>query len=255
MGMRARPFKIADAYEPLAYDEGKFVIYPGMFASWFYFSSNYNRKFAIDLNPYFTKFFEKDWINYGFNIVPRYRFNDQFSLVYSFLFDRTNNDVGRISFNENENTIFARRRRVTFENTIQGKYSINETMNFNLNLRHYWSYVINENILTLQNDGGLLPNNDFTTNRNRNLSLWNLDFSYVWWFTPGSQVTVLYRNNASVLNREFSREFNSNFNDVINERNLNHIFSISVRYFIDYNSVKNSRFVKSFTKPKERIHF
>jgi hypothetical protein len=255
MGMRARPFKIADAYEPLAYDEGKFVIYPGMFASWFYFSSNYNRKFAIDLNPYFTKFFEKDWINYGFNIVPRYRFNDQFSLVYSFLFDRTNNDVGRISFNENENTIFARRRRVTFENTIQGKYSINETMNFNLNLRHYWSYVINENILTLQNDGSLLPNNDFTTNRNRNLSLWNLDFSYVWWFTPGSQVTVLYRNNASVLNREFSREFNSNFNDVINERNLNHIFSISVRYFIDYNSVKNSRFVKSFTKPKERIHF
>jgi hypothetical protein len=255
MGMRARPFKIADAYEPLAYDEGKFVIYPGMFASWFYFSSNYNRKFAIDLNPYFTKFFEKDWINYGFNIVPRYRFNDQFSLVYSFLFDRTNNDVGRISFNENENTIFARRRRVTFENTIQGKYSINETMNFNLNLRHYWSYVINENILTLQNDGSLLPNNDFTTNRNRNLSLWNLDFSYVWWFTPGSQVTVLYRNNASVFNREFSREFNSNFNDVINERNLNHIFSISVRYFIDYNSIKNSRFVKSFTKPKERIHF
>ena len=43
--------------------------------------------------------------------------------------------------------------------------------------------------------------------------------------------------------------------DAFDTDNLNHIFSISVRYFIDYNSIKNSRFVKSFTKPKERIHF
>jgi hypothetical protein len=254
-GMLARPFKIADAYEPRAYDEGKFVIYPGSFGSWLYFSSNFNRKFAIDLNPYVNKFFEKDWINYGFSIVPRYRFNDRFSLVYNFNFDRTNKDVGWIAFDENDNTIFARRRRVTLENTIQGKYSINETMNFNLNLRHYWSYSINENILTLQNDGSLLPNTDYTTNRNRNLNLLNLDFSYVWWFTPGSQVTVLYRNNAALFSREFSTEFRSNFNDVINGDNLNHIFSISVRYFIDYNSLKNSRLSKTFTKPKEKIHF
>lgn len=237
-GIRARPFKIVDLYEPRAYDEGKFVNYPGRLNSSMYFSSNFNRKFAIDINPYFTKFFQDDWINYGFRVVPRYRFNDRFSLVYSVSFDRTNNDLGWIAFDDIDNTIFAQRRRVTVENTIQGKYSINETMNFNLNLRHYWSYAINENILTLQNDGSLLPNNDFTTNRNRNLNLFNLDFSYVWWFTPGSQVTVLYRNNASVFNREFSREFNSNFNDVINGDNLNHTFSISVRYFIDYNSLK-----------------
>ena len=237
-GIRARPFQIVDLYEPRAYDEGKFVTYPGLLASWMYFSSNFNRKFAIDINPYFTKFFQDDWINYGFSIVPRYRFNDRFSLVYNLSFDRTNNDLGWIAFDDTDNAIFAQRRRVTVENTMQGKYSINETMNFNLNLRHYWSYAVNENILTLQNDGTLLPNNDFTTNRNRNLNLWNLDFSYVWWFTPGSQVTVLYRNNSQLFSRNFSREFNSNFNDVINGDNLNHTFSISVRYFIDYNSLK-----------------
>jgi hypothetical protein len=254
-GLRARPLEIVDLYEPRAYDEGKFVTYPGRFASWIYFSSNFNRKFAIDLNPYFTKFFEKGWINYGFLINPRYRFNDRFSLVYNFFFDRTENDVGWIAFDDDNNTIFARRRRLTIENTLQGKYSVNETMNFNLNLRHYWSYAINEDILTLQNDGSLIDNSDFTSNRNRNLNLWNLDLSYVWWFTPGSQVTVLYRNNAALFTREFSRDFNSNFNDAISLQNTNHTFSISVRYFIDYNSTKNSRFVKSFTKPKERIRF
>ena len=254
-GVRSRPLEVADFYEPRANSEGRFVMFPGSAGGFVYFSSNFNRKFAIDLYPYVTKFFEKDWINYGFLINPRYRFSDKFSLVYNFTYDRTNNDVGWIAFDENDNSIFARRKRITIENTIQGKFSVNETMNFNLNLRHYWSYVINENILTLQNDGSLLPNNDFTTNRNTNLNLWNLDFSYVWWFTPGSQVTVLYRNNSQLFSRNFSREFNSNFNDAINSQNLNHIFSISVRYFIDYNSLKKLQLSKTFTKPSTRQRF
>ena len=254
-GLRARPVSVADFYEPRSINEEKFVMYPGRIGGFIYFSSNFNRKFAIDLNPFVTKFFDQGWLNYGFTINPRYRFSDKFSLVYNFYYDRTNNDVGWIAFDENDNTIFARRKRITIENTIQGKFSVNETMNFNLNLRHYWSYAVNNDILTLQDDGSLLPNNDFTTNRNRNLNLWNLDFSYVWWFTPGSQVTVLYRNNSQLFSRDFSREFGSNFNDAINSENLNHIFSISVRYFIDYNSIKNSRLSKTFTKPKEKVHF
>jgi hypothetical protein len=254
-GIRARPVEVADFYEPRSINEEKFVMYPGRIGGFIYFSSNFNRKFAIDLNPFVTKFFDQGWLNYGFTINPRYRFSDKFSLVYNFYYDRINNDVGWIAFDENDNTIFARRKRITIENTIQGKFSVNETMNFNLNLRHYWSYAVNNDILTLQYDGSLLPNYDFTTNRNRNLNLWNLDFSYVWWFTPGSQVTVLYRNNSELFSREFSREFSSNFNDAINSQNLNHIFSISVRYFIDYNSIKNSRLSKTFTKPKEKVHF
>lgn len=248
-GLRARPLEVADFYETRSNDEEKFVIYPGRIGGFVYFSSNFNRKFAIDLNPFVTKFFEKGWLNYGFVINPRYRFSDKFSLVYNFFYDRTNNDVGWIAFDENDNTIFARRKRITIENTIQGKFSVNETMNFNLNLRHYWSFAVNNDIFTLQDDGSLLPNTDFTTNINRNLNLWNLDFSYVWWFTPGSQVTFLYRNNSQLFSRDFSREFNTNFNDAINSQNLNHIFSISVRYFIDYNTVKNSNLHKTVTNP------
>jgi len=248
-GLRARPLEVADFYETRSNDEEKFVIYPGRIGGFVYFSSNFNRKFAIDLNPFVTKFFEKGWLNYGFVINPRYRFSDKFSLVYNFFYDRTNNDVGWIAFDENDNTIFARRKRITIENTIQGKFSVNETMNFNLNLRHYWSFAVNNDIFTLQDDGSLLPNTDFTTNRNRNLNLWNLDFSYSWWFTPGSQVTVLYRNNSSMFSREFSREFESNFKDVIDNQNLNHLFSISIRYFIDYNTLKNSNLHKTLTNP------
>jgi hypothetical protein len=142
---------------------------------------------------------------------------------------------------QNNNTIFGRRDRITYVNTLQGKYSLNNKINLSLSIRHYWSYVNNRNFLTLQNDGSLLENTSFNENKNYNLNLWNLDLSYSWWFAPGSQVSVLYRNNSSLFSREFSRQFESNFKDVIDNQNLNHLFSISVRYFIDYNTVKNSK--------------
>jgi hypothetical protein len=249
------PVKVYDFYEPRSFNEEKFVTIPESFNAYVYFSSNYNRKWALDINPFATKFNEKDRMNYGFVISPRYRFSDRFALIYNFTFNRQNNNIGWIAFDENDNIIFARRNRVTYTNTLQGKYSINNKMNFNLNVRHYWSFVTNHDILTLQDDGGFETNTTYTENRNSNLNLWNLDLTYSWWFAPGSQVSVLYRNNSALFSREFNRQFESNFRDALNNDNLNHVFSISVRYFIDYNSVKNSRFYNSFTKPKTRERF
>jgi hypothetical protein len=254
-GATLSPLKIYDFYEPRSENQEKFVTIPESFNAYFYFSSNYNRKFALDVNPFATKFNEKDRMNYGFVISPRYRFSDRLALIYNFTFNRQNNNIGWIAFDENDNTIFARRNRVTYTNTLQGKYSINNKMNFNLNVRHYWSFVTNHDILTLQDDGGFETNTTYTENRNSNLNLWNLDLTYSWWFAPGSQVSVLYRNNSALFSREFNRQFESNFRDALNNDNLNHVFSISVRYFIDYNSVKNSRFYNSFTKPKTRERF
>ena len=253
-GINFRPI-IYDFYEPRSVDETKYVIYPETFGGFFYFSSNYNRKFALDFNPSITFFNEKDRTNYGFLISPRYRFSDHLLFVYGFRFNRQNRNIGWVDFDENDNTIFARRDRITYTNTLQVKYSVNNNMNLNLSVRHYWSYAVNHDYLTLQNDGTLTDNLDYNTNKNSNLNTWNLDLSYSWWFAPGSQISVLYRNNSFLFSRDFSNQFERNIKDAFDTDNLNHIFSISVRYFIDYNSIKNSRFVKSFTKPKERIHF
>ncbi|MEO5776393.1 MAG: DUF5916 domain-containing protein [Flavobacterium sp.] len=254
-GVNTRPFKIYDFYEPRSVDDSKFVIYPESYETWFYFSSSYVRKFALDFNPSVTFFNEKDRMNYSVFINPRYRFNDHLSLVYSFNFSRQNRNIGWVGSDENDNTIFARRTRITYVNSLQGKYSLNNNTNLNLTVRHYWSYAVNHDYLTLQDDGSVEDNLVYNTNKNSNLNTWNLDLSYSWWFAPGSQVSVLYRNSSSLFRREYSHQFDSNFRDAIDNQNLSHVFSISVRYFIDYNSLKNSKLSKSFTKPKERIHF
>jgi hypothetical protein len=254
-GINLRPITVYDFYEPRSANEAKYVALPESLNIWFTFSSNYNRKFAWDLSPSYTFLNEKGRVNYGVVFSPRYRFDDHFSLVYYFNFFRQNKNTGWVDYDSSGNTIFGRRDRITYTNTLQGKYSLNNKMNLTLSVRHYWSYVTNHNFLTLQDDGSLLDNTTYTENKNYNLNLWNLDLSYSWWFAPGSQVSVLYRNNTALFSQDFSRQFEHNFRDAIDNQNLNHIFSISVRYFIDYNSIKGGNLSKTFTKPTERIRF
>lgn len=234
-GIDYNPFLQYNYYEPR--QDGRFAIYPESYGGWFYFSSNYNNKFALDINPSFNNTSEKNRYDYGISISPRYRFSDKLSLIYRFEIFKQINNVGFID-NDNTSIYFAKRNRDTYTNSISSKYSINSDMNFNLTVRHYWSYAENNAILTLENDGTLLETTTFTSNRNSNFSTWNLDLSYSWWFAPGSQLSLLYRNNASSFSRTIDKNFESNFSNLISE-NLNHIFSLSIRYYIDYNQAKN----------------
>ena len=111
-------------------------------------------------------------------------------------------------------------------------------MNFSLSVRHYWSSAENNKFFSLQQDGRLLENLLYNANKNSNFNTWNLDLSYSWWFAPGSQATVLYRNNAFDSSRIINKSYASNLNNVFSD-NLSHSLSISIRYFIDYNQAKN----------------
>ena len=234
-GINYNPFENYDYYEPR--EDGKFIIYPKSYGGWFYFSSNYANKFALDTNPYFSNTSESNRYGYGISIGPRYRFNDKISVQYNFNYGKQINNVGWVD-NDGTNIIFAKRDRDTYTNSISGKYSINSNMNFNLSVRHYWSFVENNSFHNLNDDGTLTENITYNQNRNSNFNSWNLDLTYSWWFAPGSQISFLYRNNAATFNRETNKDFGNNFSNLISD-NLNHILSVSIRYYIDYNQAKN----------------
>lgn len=243
IGINANPLENFDFYESRT--ENRFVLIPSRFGSWFYFSSNYNYKFAFDFNPSYSKLNEAGRENYGFSAGPRYRFNDKFLLNYNFNFNRQNNNKGFVDSVDNDANsstpnaiIFANRNVITYSNSISGKYALNSTMTFNLSVRHYWSYAENKNYLSLTDNGNLTHFSGYTTNKNSNFASWNVDLSYSWWFAPGSQISVLYRNNAANFEREINKKFGNNVTNLLNNDALNHAFSISVKYFIDYNQVK-----------------
>ncbi|RYJ52788.1 hydrolase [Flavobacterium petrolei] len=244
IGFDANPVETYDYYEPRTAD--RYVIKPSKLGGFIYISTNYNNSFAIDFNPSYAVFDEAGRNSYGFSVGPRYRFNDKLSLNYNFNFFRQNNNKGYIdSINDDMNSatpntiIFANRNVITYSNTLSGKYSLNSQMTFNISLRHYWSYAENKNTLSLEQNGRLTDFTGYTDNKNSSFYSWNADLSYTWWFAPGSQVSVLYRNNAGAFERNINKEFRENFTNLLNNDALSHVFSISVRYFIDYNEVKN----------------
>ncbi|MEZ4853570.1 DUF5916 domain-containing protein [Flavobacterium sp.] len=233
-GLNYNPFLQYDYYEPR--QNGRYVILPEYFYGWLYFSSNYNYKFAIDVNPYTTITSENGRYSYGITIGPRYRFSNRLNVIVNFDIFKQFDNVGFID-SDAATIYFAKRNRDTYTSSVSSKYSINSNMNFNLTVRHYWSYAENNSFFALEDNGTLTATN-YTGNKNSNFSTWNLDLSYSWWFAPGSQISVLYRNNANTFSREINRDFGKNFNTLLTD-NLNHVFSISVRYYIDYNQAKN----------------
>ena len=82
-----------------------------------------------------TVFDEKGRRNYGFLFSPRYRFNDRFSLIYSFTFTRQNNNVGWIDFDDDDIflepllfTYFSLKNEIKFSNKILPLYSNQDSM-------------------------------------------------------------------------------------------------------------------------------
>ena len=236
VGLNIKPFKSYDYYESRI--DNRFLITPTYNNIWLKVSTNYNNKFAFDLSYNYTKSNAPGRSSFGLNISPRYRFNDKFSLIHSISPLIQKNNIGWVDFlGASDEIIIAQRNRTTIDQSLTGKFSINSQMNFNLSVRHYWSSAENNAFYTLQENGYLIEKFGYTENKNSNFNSWNLDLSYSWWFAPGSQATVLYRNNSSDFSRIVDTNYNTNFNTVISN-NLNHAFSLSIRYFIDYNQAK-----------------
>ena len=243
-GIDASPIETFNYYEARTAD--RYVITPAEISAFVYISSNYNKPFAFDFNPSYAVYNENGRNSYGFSASPRYRFNDKLSINYAFDFLRKNNNKGYIdSIDDDMNAatpntiIFANRNVITYSNTFSGKYALNSRMTFNLSVRHYWSYAENKNILSLQQNGRLTDYTGYATNKNSSFYSWNTDLSYSWWFAPGSQLSILYRNNAGAFDRNINKDFRNNVTNLLTNEALNHVFSISVRYFIDYNQIKN----------------
>ncbi len=236
LGINGSPFEVYDYYSPRT--DGRFVIQPKKIGGWFYVSTNFNKKFAFDFNPYFTLTSQKSRSSFGISFEPRYRFSDKFSVSYRFNYDQDKNEKGYTTDIGND-IIYARRDNIQFTNSISSKYSISSQMNINLLVRHYWSYSENFNFYSLNDDGRFSNYNLPVSNQNQDFSTWNFDMSYVWWFAPGSQVSVLYRNNATNFSKDINKNGSLNLENLLNNKILTNTFSISLKYFIDYNQAKH----------------
>ena len=229
-----------DFFEPRR--DNTFITYQPNIRGNAWISSDYRKKFALDLRSTY-RIYEGN-LRENFNLVfePRYRFSNKFLVILGFEYD---NEISRPSFVTllPREIIFGDRDMRSFETSLQANYNFTTRRGLNLSFRNFWS-VANfdeDNFSKLNNDGSLSSRSydpEENYNPDANFNIWNLDLSYRWQFAPGSEAILLYRN--SIFNQDELSELNFQQSlDNLFARPARHNLSLRIVYFIDYNQVIN----------------
>ncbi len=239
--LNVEPGKQYDYFESR---DGRFFIYENYLSVGGWFSSNYNKTFAIDINSNFGTLFEdgRDHVNYNVNLSPRVRFNDKFLMVYNINYNFRNGDRGYATEVNNE-PIFGERNRQIVTNSISANYTFNPFNVLALTFRHYWDTVdYDYNMFTLLDNGRLTTDSGYNLDNlgvdpNINFSTWNIDLSYSWQFAPGSFLTALYRNQLFNYDNNSTYTYGESLKTLFDQP-IQNTFSLRLQYFIDYNNIK-----------------
>jgi hypothetical protein len=207
-----------------------------------FISSDYRRKFAIDVRGNYFSRFNHDEKAYSFNISPRYRFSNEFLLVYGFNWNKNDNRDSYVTLiNSNQTSIFSERDTHSVENSMRGTYNFNNRQALSLSFRNFWSRASFSSDFKELNSDGTLADSDYVPDENRNpdanFNIWNLDLSYRWRFAPGSEATLLYRNNIFNRDNQGSITYQESLDNLFVQP-VNHNISLRVIYFLDVNDAK-----------------
>lgn len=172
------------------------------------------------------------------------RINNEFSFGQNISYNPVHDYIGFFSTGSNSAvSVFSLYNLKTVENTFTLKYTFNNVMGLNLRARHYWSKRNNFKNYTLQKDGNLLGyiNTPYGPSSDTDFNTFNLDLIYAWEFSPGSQLSIAYKNASLTSNNQATSGYYYNlFNTFKQPQNNN--FSIKLLYYIDYQNLKRSLF-------------
>ena len=223
-----------------------------------FLSSDYRKKIALDfsLNGGIYNIYEAKKI--GYRISPRLRINNHFFVSYVFSTESTKNDFGYHQLlkhqtnSENDIIVFSNRDLNFFTNVLKGQYVVNNKISFDIKFRHHWQTVKNNSFHQIDDSGFKLNDkleynlNDFQNNNDynndiyydTNFNAWNIDLNFNYWFAPGSELSIVWKNSILTNGDKLQNYYVENLIDLINNQQENSI-SLKVRYYLDYQRLKN----------------
>lgn len=211
----------------------------------YWFSSNYQRKLALDINVYKTDYLKRhNWTDLEFLLSARWRMNDKMFLIATYNQFITQNEEGyaiirSIDVNPFPNDIiFGERDKLTTISTIDFRYTLTNRMGLTFRLRHYWAKVDYNSYFKLNESGRLDPiifdglNNEGVNIYNTNYNAFTIDLVYRWIFAPASEVNIVWKNSVFNQNDLTQLNYFSNIQDMFDRNPMNSI-SVRVIYFFD----------------------
>jgi len=233
-----RPLGSDDHYESRSWG----LVYkrpPGYDIVWNVGSDN-RKKFRVQNTLGFSSTPENSSLGYFIETTPRMRFSDRFMVSFTMNYSKNLGDYGWVS-NSYDSTgmvtsYFGKREVTTISNILNIRYIFNTKMSLTLRARHYWSKADYSGYYELLADGSLAPA-AYDKNADINFNAFTADLNFGWYFAPGSELSVMWKNSIYTADRELVKNYFNDFHQTINSPQTNGI-SIRLLYYIDYLYVK-----------------
>lgn len=208
-----------------------------------FISTDYRKKFALDLSGNYFYLFDDAERGYNYTIAPRYRFSDEFLLIYRFGWNKNDQRTSFVTrVNDGNDAILSRRDTHSVENSVSGTYNFDNKRALSISFRNFWSRAdFSRNFEELQDDGRTAQSTimiDQSSIPDSNFNVWNLDLSYRWRFAPGSEASILYRNSIFNFDDQGTIAFEDSLNDLFMQP-VRHNISLRITYFLDVNDAKS----------------
>lgn len=230
------PLGKRDYFEPRV--TGRFYETGSGGSIYLFYSTDYRKRVYADGSVAFEKINSaEDRYTYSFNFLPTLRISDRFNISYALNYQKKLNDIGYVYHNEPSNIIFGLRNSPTIANSIKSTYIFNNNLSLDLSLRQYWSRALYQGVYyLLEEDGSLSKQENVAETGDISYNAFTIDMKLVWNFSPGSQLSVVWKNLIDSNRNEVPPSFLENLTFVLKEPQVNSL-SMKILYYIDYQKI------------------
>jgi hypothetical protein len=166
------------------------------------------------------------------------RLGRRFQFFYEALLSSDKNSRGFAGMTAEADSVFFSRRNVrTVNNVISTAFMLSNKATVNVRFRHYWSGVTNKQSYLLQNDGTLSELPEYDLFKNENYNSINIDLNFRWIFSPGSEISVAWKNSILDWQEELNLNYWENLESTWKSAQTNSL-SVRLLYYMDYNMLR-----------------
>ncbi len=243
-----QPLGFNDYYEPRMW--GRVYTMPFNYSGDWSLSSDSRKPFRYAHSFGFMNSPDNHNFRYYFTLIPRVRFSDRFSMALEINFEKDLNNYGWVTTTYDSIShpviFFGRRDITTINNILNARYIFSTKTSLSLRARHYWSQAKYLSFYTLNQEGTLDPAG-FLENQNINFNAFTLDLQFIWYFAPGSELSVVWKNAIYTMDEKLVNNYFRDFGNTITSPQANS-FSFRILYYLDYLFLK-----KAFTKKQKTM--
>lgn len=245
------PVQPRDFFEPRTEPLGRYwLLVPATMGTNGFISSDYRKKLALDFNWSYRGFAQRGRYSYDLILTPRYRFSNQFSVSLSTTLAKSFKQEGYFGGPQADvpadsaylgRVLLGARTLTTVSNTLTATYIFTNRMSLSVRGRHYTSAARYHRFFELLEGGERRPT-DYARNRDVAFDAVNLDVVFSWWFAPGSEIAVVWKDAVATTRRAEAATplYFENLQGTLNAPQNNAV-SVKILYYLDYDRVRRAR--------------